>query len=344
MAAVALLGAGSAYAGFLYTTPVAARTSDLTTVRSLSQRLAATAQQEEVPLSAPAVLPVAPRPEAKPAAPAARRQPQAASTTETKKAETEAPKTPPAPPASPVQNIALMGVTHSDKENQAWLVDLSTQEREVVDEGGAAWGFTVKNIGDEQIVLAKGNDQFTIRLGEKTIPVNEAPAVETTPQQTANNGWGGWGGNGGGREARRAMFRQMMANGGGRNWSGGGNWNRGSWNGGSSNNSSSSNWRSRNNNSNRGGFSGGFNPGFGGFGGGYGGRRNQTQAAGPTSNPQTARRRGGQLVGGADPLPTPTPIANPQTQRRLGTTSGQAFGTGNQGPYGYGQTNRRNNR
>jgi hypothetical protein len=71
--------------------------------------------------------------------------------------------------------------------------------------------------------------------------------------------------------------------------------------------------------------------------GNNGGTPNQFAAgtSGATSNPQTARRRGGQLTGGADPIEAPQAITNPQTQRRLGTSNaGAAFG---QAPNGQGQ-------
>lgn len=318
LAAVALLGAGGAYAGFLYSTPVQAGGPELDTIRQLSQRLGVR-QDDPVELRAPAHLPIPPRADEADGKKTGDRRPRKTAPPASPKTVTPAPAVD--PPDSPVQNIALMGVTHTDGEDQAWLVDVSTQEREVVDEGDAAWGFTVKQIAEEQIVLARGTDQFTIRLGEKEIPVNEAPAVDTT-QLTQNRRWGGGGGNRNrsSREARRNMMRQMMAN---RGRSSGGRSSGRSW---SRSSSSSSNWN-RNRSRNSGGRS--FTPRLrGNFGGWAGGRnRNQPAAPGPTSNPQTARRRGGQLVGGADPLPTPAPIANPQTQRRLGTTSGVAFGS-----------------
>jgi hypothetical protein len=75
-------------------------------------------------------------------------------------------------------------------------------------------------------------------------------------------------------------------------------------------------------------FGGGF-PGFGGFGSGG----NQSAAptntfavgsSGSTTNPQTARRRGTAAAGGAA---QPAPISNPQTQRRRGSTAQPAFGS-----------------
>ncbi len=89
-----------------------------------------------------------------------------------------------------------------------------------------------------------------------------------------------------------------------------------------------------------GGSTGGGRTGGGGMTGGGGGRTGGASGgagvstfssaggtAASTSNPQTARRNGARLVGGADTATAPTAIANPQTQRRRGTTgAGPAFG------------------
>ena len=71
---------------------------------------------------------------------------------------------------------------------------------------------------------------------------------------------------------------------------------------------------------------------FGGFNrGGQGGATSQfaSGASVTTSNPQTARRSGGRLVGGGTAMPKPTALSNPQTTRRTGGTTGTAFGQAN---------------
>lgn len=265
----------------------------------------------------------------------------------------------PAAPESPVKNIALMGVTYQDNRDVAWLVNLENQERDEVSVGEDGFGFQVKEIGPESVVLARGSDQFTVRLGDKQILVNEAPAVvasaDTGGGGEGRRGRGQWGGgNAGGFGGRggRGGFGQ-----------GGGRGNRGNWGGrsfasnsfgnstptvfGGGNSSGAGGGQRGVNRAANGGFSGragggfsgrtggGFGGGFtgrGGFGGGFqmgGGANNQfaANASGPTSNPQTARRRGGQLIGGATAIETPQAITNPQTQRRLGSAStGAAFG------------------
>lgn len=358
IAAIGLLGAGAAYAGHLATTPPAVKTPDTAQMRLLAERIASGSSTPAVSLKTP-VLPAGSYPsDSDTSRPAVRVQKASADSNRTPAGQvSHAPAPAPAPTAADqVKNIALVGVTHSDGEDHAWLMDVSTQEREVVDEGGAAWGFTVKDISDEQIILARGTDQFTIRLGDKEVPVAYADTASSDPA-AGGSGFGNRGGGDGDRNARRERFRQMMASGafggfggrGGRPWGGGsGNWSgRGgnrSW-GGSSN--SSSNWRGGSSNgggsNNRGGRSfssntgrswggGGFNPSSVAWGMNYMGNRGGAfggGTAGSTSNPQTARRRGGQLIGGATPLPNPQSIRNPQTTRRLGTNSGQAFGSGN---------------
>jgi hypothetical protein len=348
IAALGLLAAGSAYAGHLAVTPPAAKSAETNSIRLLADRLRSNSAPP-VPALGTGVLPSGSRPVSSQA------------TAESEGGRLPAPRTPaqPAPAAdgalsvpsgdagtdTGAKNIALMGVTNSDGEDQAWLVNLDNQEREVVDEGGAAWGFTVKDIEDESIILARGAEQFTLRLGEKEIPVQEAPAPAQAMSESGRRGnWGGRGGDGG---SRRDRMRQWMASQGGR-WSGrsGRSWGGGGSNWSSSSSSSgSSDWRSRRgdrgsrSSSGRSFSAGGFNPGMGwAMSGGGGNRRgSQTQNTGPTSNPQTARRRGGQLIGGADPIEAPDTITNPQTTRRLGTNSSVAFGEQNNNSRGRNQ-------
>lgn len=244
-------------------------------------------------------------------------------------AEPITPATPPSAGADatvdPVKNIALMGVTQQGDDGRAWLVDLESRTREVVGEGEEAFGFTVKEIDDESVLLARGTETFHLRLGEKSIPpaTPESDATESQSSSSAN-GIGGPGGDNG-RGDRRGRFAAMMAqmsggrSGGGRRWSGGSsNWgNRGG-------NNNSSRWTSNQTGRNWGGFSGGFG------GGNFNNRNNQNANLNrPTSNPQEARRRKSRLVGGADAIQEPAAFNNPQTLRRLGRSSGQAFGTAN---------------
>jgi hypothetical protein len=269
-----------------------------------------------------------------------------------------APKPPPAPVTSPaataaaaraeaVKNIALTGVTDGSGQSLAWFVDISNNDRQTAEKGAAAFGFTVKEIRPDSVLLTSGSDEFVVRMGDKQIPSVVAASYES-PESAGPGGFGpggfgpgGFGGRGD-RGDRGGDFMQRIADfrsrfggggfgggsfGGGRSWGGGDSGGR-SWGGGgdSSRSSSTSNGgRSRGG----GGFSG-FGGGFGGgFSGGFGSRGNSsrsTQTAAATSNPQTARRSGGRLVSGATALPTPQPISNPQTQRRTGSTTGQAFG------------------
>ncbi|MGV3724658.1 MAG: hypothetical protein ACO1SX_27490, partial [Actinomycetota bacterium] len=231
------------------------------------------------------------------------------------------PKTPAAAPApvspaeSPaeasVKQIALMGVTQQGDEITAWLVDLTTQAREEAEAGESAFGFNVKEVSAESVVLAQGNEEFTVRLGEKELPVVAAEQPAAVPAQSASAITGGRG-NRGWRGGQRSSS--------GRSWS-----NRSSSNGNRSSNRGNNNRRSS---GNRGGFGGGFR---GAFSGGFSGRgnRNSQSFLAPSANPQEARRRGVRFIGDGDPLPQPAQIQNPQTQRRRGSASGPAFGQAN---------------
>jgi hypothetical protein len=190
------------------------------------------------------------------------------------------------------------------------LVDIETEEREVAAEGESAFGFTVRDIQPESVLLAQGDDEFVLRLGEKEIPVSaapqaasvSAPAARATARRSSGQS----------RSARRSASRRT----GGSRRSSSRRTSRTSSN--RRRGSSGRSWanRSRSRQAVARAMS-------------RGGRRSPAVTeVGPasTSNPQTARRRETRLIGGAEPLPTPRPLANPQTQRRRGTTQGPAFG------------------
>ncbi|MCC2667731.1 MAG: hypothetical protein K0Q72_202 [Armatimonadetes bacterium] len=274
--------------------------------------------------------------------------------------EVKTPAPAPAPqPVSPVKSIALMGVTNRGDVETAWLVNVDSQERELAEVGDRAFGLTIKEIEPEAVVLTGGGEDYLLRLGDKQIPVQVAStsvgddAAGMDPfggGRRGRNGAGGQGSQGGGR---RSGWGGAGGAGGGSSWGGGrnrgnfGSMGASSFGGGSGGSSFSSNsgnsgfsglrgGNTMSSNSGRsrsgGGFSGGGGGGFsgGGFGGGRGGSSNTSQFAagtsGPTSNPQTARRRGGQLTGDTPAQPMPAAISNPQTQRRIGSSSGAAFG------------------
>lgn len=266
----------------------------------------------------------------------------------------------PTDPASPapapaqdeaVKSIALTGVTSQGGQEQALLFDLNSRERQAVAVGGSAFGFTVRRIEPEAVVLARGASEYTIRLGDKTVPTNDAVAVASTGGEDGSGsgrgfgdrsgfgrrgdrGFGGSGGDDAERARRRAEFFARFGGQNGRPSFATGSANSGggeatTFSGGGENNRSDSergrDGRSRSNWQPT--FQPAFNPAF--MMGGWGSGRNNSQSSftnAPTTNPQTARRRGGGLVGGASGTDGPDPINNPQTQRRLGNTSGPAFG------------------
>lgn len=127
------------------------------------------------------------------------------------------------PAESPVKNLALMGVTQRGAEEEAWLVDISSRERQTVGEGDEAWGFRVQQIEPASVRLVRDGDEYTLILGEKEIPGAQASAE--AEEGTAGGGEGFFGSRGGSgrgpggeneeRERRREMFRQMMMSRGG---------------------------------------------------------------------------------------------------------------------------------
>ncbi len=307
---------GAAVAAQIAFSRPATPTPETQTLRRLADRLAA----EPLPVVQPTVPPVAsrqivddapieaPRPKAAPS-PRSSRPPRP--TAQSPEAARQA-------LADAIQNIALMGVTHQGDEDRVWLVDISNNERQVVSEGEDAFGFTIREIDDESVHLTRGAHKWELKLGEKQIPpLAEDAYIPLVTANTTGNGWqgGGRGGDGGRGDRGRSNGGNW---GGGQPWGGGGsqrsNRNRGGW-------------------GNRGfrpTFGGGFRGGGVGGGGSFGGSNQGNRSSGvqlSTSNPQTARRRGSPLVGGAEPMPGPAAVSNPQTVRRRGTSSGQAFGS-----------------
>ena len=231
-----------------------------------------------------------------------------------------------------------MGVTREQNQRRAWLVDIETNEREVGAVGDEVFGFRVQQIVGENVVLERAGDEYTLRLGEKSIPVTIV-ADDTDDAPTGfDMGSGRRGGRGNSGEQGRGGFRQrggfggsgggarVSSGGGGRSATGGRNrsTSRNARNGGATRNAGNRFQASR-----RGSF--GTNAMMGGRMGNFQGSSQFGSAAtGSTSNPQTARRRGSQLIGGTVLEASPEPITNPQTTRRRGSTSGPAFGQTNQ--------------
>jgi len=374
MAAGSFLLVGGAWAGSIYRSAPAYRGPDPAQLAALASRLETSSLVEVSPLPDPPSVKV-PRRVSPPVAPA-----RATSTSDGALSRLNAPVLPPAGPAtndvpttptpapapappkpieSPVKSLALMGLTHRDQEDTAWLVDLNDLSRETAEVGEQAFGFTVKEIGAESVLLSRNGAEYELRLGEKSIPVpaGSQPVTSTGDGsrfgEMANAGNGGFGRRGRG-QGRQSGFSGFGGQGrsssrsqfGGR--SGGFNSASAAPSFGSSSNSSSYSGNSSGYSSNRSnrfsgtggsrgstGFGGntgggrGYSGGAGGAGGGNSSMTSQFAAGttgGSTSNPQTARRRGARLTGDTPALPSPQAIANPQTQRRIGSSSGSAFG------------------
>lgn len=262
----------------------------------------------------------------------------------------------PAPAAAPVlpavvvnddavKNLALLGVTFAGGKDAAWLMDLNSRAREMAAVGESVFGFTVKEIEPDRVLLTRGGRDYSLRLGEKPIVVASASPVtvasaagageEDSPFVFGPGGPGGPGGRAfgpggfvGGPGGFNGFGPRFPGSFGGNNFGGGGFSGGGSGPGGTSSGGSSGGGGANGG----GGFApqisfggGGFGPTSGGTGG-AGGSSSSSSASGTTSNPQTARRQGSRLTGDADPVEKPEAIVNPQTQRRTGSSNQPAFG------------------
>ncbi|MGV3721039.1 MAG: hypothetical protein ACO1SX_09020 [Actinomycetota bacterium] len=256
-----------------------------------------------------------------------------------------------------LKDLALVGVTTANGKDSALLVHLESQERESVSVGGTILGFKVKAIQPEAVVLARGTEEHTLRLGDHAVTVasagndteagdddeNDASPFERRRDRGDDRDrsrFAGWFRGFGDRSLPAADFRSR---------------------GDDNDPRRLDNASDRANRTDRGDrtfgpsgfgapiFGGGFAgfDGAGGFGSGnrQGSAATNTFASGTTrstTNPQTARRRGS--VASGDTASQPTPIANPQTQRRRGTTAQPAFGAEDNTVRQSGGTNARRSR
>lgn len=245
----------------------------------------------------------------------------------------------------PVKNLALMGVTSVGSSGpQAWLVNIDSGERELGRPGDEVFGFTLRAVDDDAVLLSRGDDEWEIELGERSLP----GAAVTLASESLSSG------DAGSRSDMRSRMMERMARMGGSSpsfdrgsrssryfgsrpgsFTGSGyssrdsSYSRGrsSYRPSSSSMRSSSAARVMSSGSSRGNWSRGNS------------RSRNSTAQQVTSNPQAARRQGARLVGDSAPLPAPRAITNPQTERRRGSTGASgAFGQNN------GQRNSRSRR
>ena len=92
-------------------------------------------------------------------------------------AATAAPRDKKASAANPTRNLRLEGVTALGDHSSAWLVDRSSGRKMTVAPGEAAFGFTVKRVTPEQVVLSRGDREFTLRMGDQAQPIISAPST-----------------------------------------------------------------------------------------------------------------------------------------------------------------------
>lgn len=73
-------------------------------------------------------------------------------------------------PLDPTRNLALYGITQVGDNHQAWLIDLTSREREPAGRGDSVFGFTVKEVGTDRVTLARAGRDYILRLGQKQVP------------------------------------------------------------------------------------------------------------------------------------------------------------------------------
>jgi len=86
------------------------------------------------------------------------------------------PKTPSSPPKppDPLADLALTGVIQTGPTLQALIEHVSTRMGRYLAVGEVLDGFRVKSIQATSVVLEKGGKEYTLRMGEKQLPSNQA--------------------------------------------------------------------------------------------------------------------------------------------------------------------------
>lgn len=323
-----ILLAGGVYSGVLCLQPSPeAVTPKLSSLSALGMSIPAAHALEDPATYSGATRLLAPQPRLAPARAARPAAP--ASTVRHTSSSHSAAGAPVEAPADPLKNLALTGVTNGDVQ-QAWVTDLNNHTTSTVGVGDVVDGLVIVSIQPESVTLKRGADQWVLHLGEKPVPgitLASDSAAERNGSEGGGpgqfGGRGGFGGFGGGAFGRggpggfpqRVQFQEGFGNG----FAGGGSFGEGP-------SQASAPPPPSNSGNNSGGAP--FFPIFIRGGNGGSGAASPGQASGPTTNPQTARRRGLPLAGtgGSSAMPTPEPITNPQTTRRSGTSNGPAFG------------------
>lgn len=85
-----------------------------------------------------------------------------------------------APEPAP-RNLVLVGITQVGDRTQAWLMDTDSRTREIVSPGQPAFGFRVKSVDADRVVLTRGGRNYALRLGERQVPTVAAAPVRTAP-------------------------------------------------------------------------------------------------------------------------------------------------------------------
>jgi hypothetical protein len=179
-ATAAVLVAGAALAARIYSAPTRAQGPDAGQVAAL----AAAVRDAERASPRPS-LDAARLPEPAPPTPDAAPTPRTAATQASARAVKAAPEIlkpareealPPAAPAprratpTRLKNLAMVAVTHSDGWERVRIQNVQSREQEEVGEGESAFGYFVKSVQPEEVVLTQEGREFLLRLGDNALP------------------------------------------------------------------------------------------------------------------------------------------------------------------------------
>jgi hypothetical protein len=85
-----------------------------------------------------------------------------------------------ATPPSPTADLAMTGVVERGGRVQALVQNIKTGEAQYVTDGSTAFGLHVVRIEATAVVFSKGGKEYTLRMGEKTVPDQSAGGAHQT--------------------------------------------------------------------------------------------------------------------------------------------------------------------
>jgi hypothetical protein len=176
----AVLVVGAVLAAKIYSAPARAHGPDPGQVAALAAAVRDAERTSPRPSLDAARLPEPPAPAAdaaptlRPAAPQA-----SAGSVKAAPAKLKPPRVEPPPQDAPaarrptptrLKNLAMVAVTHSDGWERVRLQNVQSREQEEVAEGESAFGYFVKSVQPEEVILTQEGREFLLRLGDNALP------------------------------------------------------------------------------------------------------------------------------------------------------------------------------